>query len=121
MEPAAGGIGLGEVHDDLAPVERKIHADGNERAKDRAEHAPFAHMEPIRLDLDDGNRAVALEIHVHRIQRRIGDDHVHLQFSHHGEIRQHAEQDVGDGRADGGDEDAAFAANLVHQRPIDQK
>ena len=51
----------------LPPVEREIDADGNERAKNRAEHAAFADVKPVGFDLDDGHRAVALEIHVDRV------------------------------------------------------
>ena len=44
-----------------------------------------------------------------------------MQSAHDGEIGQHAEQNIRHGRANGGDENAFFAADLVHQRAVDQK
>ena len=121
MQPAAGGAGFGHVHNGLPPVECEISADGNERPENRAEHAAFAHVEPVSLDLDDGHRAVALEIHVHRVKKREGRDHVHLQSPHHQQPGQHPEQDVGGRCAERGDDDAAFAADFVHERAVDEK
>ncbi len=65
-----------------APVEREIHADGNQRAENRAEDAALAHMKPVGLDLDDGHRAVALKIHVDGVKQRKRDDEVHLPMFH---------------------------------------
>ena len=109
----AGAIGLGQVNDCAAPVEGEINADGNERPENRAEDAALAHVEPIGLDLDDGHRAVALEIHVHRIEQRISDDQVDLQMLGDDEPGQHAQRDVGQRRADGGNDDAAFCRRFL--------
>src|ERR1035437_2841298 len=44
-----------------------------------------------------------------------------MQFSHDGKIRKHTEQNIRHGRTDGGDDDSAFAADLVHEWTVDQK
>ncbi len=74
MKPTARGISFCQFNNPGAPVEGKINADGNQRAENRAEHAAFADMKPVGFDFDDGNRAVALEIHVDRVERGIGGD-----------------------------------------------
>ena len=118
----AGGIRLGHSDDGGAPVEREIDADGNQRAENRAEDAAFADVKPIRLDLDDGHRAEALEIHVDRVEQREAGDEVDLQIFCDDEPGEDAEGDVGQRRADGGNDHPAFAAEFfVNERAVDQK
>src|SRR5207237_9195145 len=64
------GIEFCNVDDRLAPIEREISPERNQRSENCAEDTAFAHMKPVCLDLDDRDRAVTLEIHVERVGHR---------------------------------------------------
>ena len=61
-------IGLGHFNNRRPPIEGKINAEGYERAKNRPEQTALPHMKPVRLDLNNGDRAVALKIHIESVE-----------------------------------------------------
>ena len=76
---ALGALSLRHVDDRLAPIEREINAERNQRSENRAEDTAFAHMKPVCLHLDDRDRAVALKIHVERVGRPKRSEQPHVQ------------------------------------------
>ena len=71
----------------LAPIEREIDAERNQCSENCAEHSAFADMKPVRLDLDDRDRAVALEIHVERVDDRKNREQPHVNAIRSGPAR----------------------------------
>ena len=118
----ADGIRFGHRHDAAAPIKGKIDAERNERAEDCAEHAALAHVKPVGFDLDDGHRAVALEIHVRCVNKGKGKGEMDFDVFDRDEIGQDAQRDIADGCPERGDDDAAFAAEFfIDERAVDEK
>jgi len=97
MEPTdvVSGMSLGHVGQRLTPIKSEIDSQGNEGAEDRPEDAPLAHVEPVGLDFDDGNSAVALKIHVDRVNDREGKQHFGVQTVRDHQVGQRAQSDIG--------------------------
>ena len=78
-------------------------------------------MKPVCLDLDDRDRAVALEIHVERVGHRKDRKQPHVNAIGQDQPCDDTERDIGRRRPERGDEDSSFSADFVDQRTVDQK
>ncbi len=112
---------LRHVDNRLTPIKREINTERDQRSKNRPEHAALAHMKPVRLHLDDRDRAVALEIHVDRIRDRENRKQPHVNPIRQDQPRDDTERDIRCRRPESGDEDSSFAADPVDERAVDQK
>ncbi len=90
---------LGGLEQQVIDSERQKHAARNHRAEDAGEATALGHVEPVRVHLHDGDGAVALEIHVHGVERAEhqtqrsiggspGSDHLMEVHAHH-DVRDH--------------------------------
>ena len=127
-EPARGrhpghAVALGEAQDLLVDVESQVEPGRDHGAEYAGEDPALAHVEPVGVDLDDGDGPVALEIHVEGVEQ--GEDELERrdlgvrQCEDVQQIEPH--QDVGQAGPARADEHAALAADLVRQRPVDQE
>ena len=108
--------------DGFAPVKREVDAKRDEDPEDRAESAAFTHVEPVRVDLDDRNRAKALEVHVRHVKHDEGPEHGRVRHLA-ALLRPHREahEQVRGGGAEGGREDGEPSALPVRERAVHDK
>ncbi len=104
-------------HDGASEVEGEVDARRDDPPEDGGKIPAFLHVEPRCLRRDDGNRAVALKVHVYTVEEA---DQLHggkfpsphllaVDDDTHEDVRHHGAEDA--------DEHPRASADLVYERP----
>src|SRR5258708_140594 len=105
----------------LPPIEGKIDTEGYEGPEYSSENSALSHMKPVGLYLNDGNRPVALKIHVDRVDcgKRCHSSDLHLVG--YQKVSEHPHRNVGKRGAQCRNDNAFLAPNLIHQGTVHEE